>query len=148
MRGSFEIADLTDKTVVNLFAKSIANNQSIYINGHLLASNIKRNDNQSFKLDPATIQKGKNEYVVVGKRFRKRSEWDELNTNPGIIQVVVPAETWKRKAFNGQAQVIVKSTKQPGEITLTATSGGLKAGTLKITSNAATSRPTTEDFAK
>ncbi|HEX7585675.1 MAG TPA: DUF4982 domain-containing protein, partial [Prolixibacteraceae bacterium] len=148
LRGSFELSDLTSQTVVNLFAKSIANNQSIYINGHLLASNIKRNDNQSFKLNPATIQKGKNEYVVVGKRFRKKSEWDEPNTNPGVIQVVVPAETWKRKAFNGLAQVIIQTTKQSGEIKLTATSGGLTSGTLKVTSNAVISRPTTEDAAK
>ncbi|HEX7585938.1 MAG TPA: beta-galactosidase GalA, partial [Prolixibacteraceae bacterium] len=134
LHGSFDLPDLTSQTIVNLFAKSIANNQSIYINGHLLASNIRRNDAQTFKLDPTTIQKGKNEYVVVGKRFRKKSEWDEPNTNPGVIQVVVPAETWKRKAFNGLAQVIIQATKQSGEITLTATSGGLTSVTLKVTS--------------
>ncbi|MBV5314184.1 MAG: DUF4982 domain-containing protein [Prolixibacteraceae bacterium] len=148
LRGSFELPDLTDKTIVNLFAKSIVSNQSIYINGHLLASNLRRNDAQSFKLDLATIQKGKNEYVVVGQRFRKRSEWDEPNTNPGIIQVVTPADAWKRKAFNGLAQVIIQSTKESGEITLTATSAGLAPATLKITSNAAVLRPTTEDAMK
>ena len=148
LRGSFELTDLTDKTVINLFAKSIVEGQTISVNGHLLASNLRRNDNQSYKLDPATLKKGKNEYVVVGKRFKKRSEWDEPNTNPGVIQVVVPAEVWKRKAFNGLAQVIVKSTKRAGEITLVATSGGLTAGTLKITSTSATSRPTTEDVVK
>jgi beta-galactosidase len=148
LRGSFELADLNENTIVNLFAKSIVSNQSIYINGHLLASNLKRNDAQSFKLDKATIKKGKNEYVVVGQRFRKRSEWDEPNTNPGIIQVVNPADAWKRKAFNGLAQVIIQSTKESGEIILTATSGGLAPATLKIVSNAAVLRPTTEDAGK
>lgn len=148
LRGSFELPDLNDKTIVNLFAKSIVNGQSIYINGHLLASNLRRNDAQSFKLDPATIKKGKNEYVVVGQRFRKKSEWDEPNTNPGIIQVVNPADAWKRKAFNGLAQVIIQSTKQSGEITLTATSGELVPATLKITSNETLLRPTTEDAMK
>lgn len=144
LRGSFEIADLTEKTVVNLFAKSIVEAQTIYINGHLLASNLRRNDNQSFKLDLAMLQNGKNEYVVVGKRFKKRSEWDEPNTNPGVIQVVIPAETWKRKTFNGLAQVIVKSSREAGEITLTATSGGLTKGILIIGTTVATSRPRVE----
>ncbi len=148
LRGSFDLSDLTSQTIVNLFAKSIVTNQSIYINGHLLASNIGRNDAQTFKLDPATIQKGKNEYIVVGKRFRKKSEWDEPNTNPGIIQVIVKAEPWKRKAFNGLAQVIIQSTKQAGQISLTATSGGLTPATLIITSNAMVLRPTSEDVNK
>ena len=141
LRGSFDLPDLSSQTIVNLFAKSIAANQSIYINGHLVASNISRNDAQTFKLDPATIQKGKNEYVVVGKRFRKRSEWDEPNTNPGIIQVVIPAEPWKRKAFNGLAQVIVQSAQQPGEIVLKATAQGLTPTSIKLNAEATTLRP-------
>jgi len=70
--------------------------------------------------------------VVVGKRFKKRSEWDELNTNPGVIQVVTPAKPWKRKAFNGLAQVIVQSSQQPGEIILKASALGLTPTSIKI----------------
>jgi hypothetical protein len=36
--------------------------------------------------------------------------------------------------FNGFAQVIVQSSKDPGEIQLTATADGLQPSTLKITS--------------
>jgi beta-galactosidase len=39
---------------------------------------------------------------------------------------------WKRSLFNGLAQIIVRSTGQPGEITLTATSTGLSPAALKI----------------
>jgi beta-galactosidase len=141
LRGSFELPDLKSQTIINLFAKSIVQNQTIYINGHLLASNLKRNDSQTFKLDPTTIQKGKNEYVVVGKRFKKRSEWDEPNTNPGIIQVVIPADSWKRKAFNGLAQIIVQSAQQPGEIILKATGSGLTPAVITIKTEATTLRP-------
>jgi beta-galactosidase len=141
LRGSFELADLTNETIVNLFSKSIVENQTIYINGHLLASNLKRLDSQSFKLDNSTIKKGKNEYVVVGKRFKKRSEWDEVNTNPGVVQVIVPAEPWKRKAFNGLAQVIVQASKQSGEIKLKATSPGLTGSEIVIKAESATIRP-------
>jgi beta-galactosidase len=148
LRGSFELLDLNDKTIVKLFAKSIVSNQTIYINGHLLASNLKLKDNQAFKLDPASIKKGKNEFVVIGQRFRKKSEWDEPNNNPGIIQVLVPAPQWKRQAFNGLAQIIIQSAKQSGEIILTAQSEGLTPAILKISSNVAVLRPTPEDGVK
>jgi beta-galactosidase len=141
LRGSFDLPDLSNQTIVNLFGKSIAENQSIYINGHLLASNIGRRDDQNYKLDPATIQKGKNEYVVVGKRFKKKSEWDEPNTNPGVIQVVIPAQPWKRKAFNGLAQVIVQSTQQAGEIVLKASTPELTSTFIKLKAEPATLRP-------
>jgi len=141
VRGSFELNELDAQTIVNLFAKSIVTNQAIYINGQLVASNLGRSDAQSFKLDLSTLQKGKNEYVVVGKRFKKRSEWDEPNTNPGIIQVVQPADSWKRKAFNGLAQVIIQSTQQPGEIILKASSEGLATGVMKIKTEKSQLRP-------
>ncbi|MEN6308103.1 MAG: beta-galactosidase GalA [Anaerohalosphaeraceae bacterium] len=49
--------------------------------------------------------------------------------------------TWKRKTFNGLAQVILQSTPQPGDITLTATAEGLKPAVLKIPAQSATPRP-------
>ncbi|MHB8614837.1 MAG: beta-galactosidase GalA [Candidatus Acidiferrales bacterium] len=52
-----------------------------------------------------------------------------------------PDKTSRRKAFNGLAQVIVQTQKQPGDIVLTAHSPGLQSATLNITANAASSRP-------
>lgn len=49
--------------------------------------------------------------------------------------------TWKRKTFNGLAQVIIQSTGQPGDITVTATGEGLKPAVLKIPAAPATPRP-------
>ncbi|MGB6822596.1 MAG: DUF4982 domain-containing protein, partial [Candidatus Acidiferrales bacterium] len=46
-----------------------------------------------------------------------------------------------RRCFNGLAQVIVQSGKQPGDIMLTARSSGLQSATLKITAGAAPPRP-------
>ncbi|HXT11028.1 MAG TPA: beta-galactosidase GalA [Candidatus Angelobacter sp.] len=39
---------------------------------------------------------------------------------------------WQRSVFNGLAEVIVQSEKEPGEIKLTATSDGLKAGEVQL----------------
>ncbi len=141
IRGTFELPDITNETEVNLFTKSIVENQSIYVDGHLLASNIKRNaPNQSFRLDHNRITSGKNGYAVIGQRFRKASQWDEPNTDPGLIQIINPAGQWKRKTFNGMAQIIVQSTRRLGEITLSATSPGLKPAIMKIQTKAVTLR--------
>jgi beta-galactosidase len=55
-----------------------------------------------------------------------------INMDPRRVQLIYSTETWKRKLFNGRAQVIVQSTGEPGEIILTAKSGQLKQGELKI----------------
>ena len=149
VRGSFSLNDFNDQTVITLFAKSLAGNQSVYVNGKLLAKDLKRNDpKQVFLLDHNLLQKGKNTVVFEGKPFVKQNQWEEINTDPGTIKVFNPAPQWKRKTFNGLAQVIVKTTKQSGEITLTATSQGLSPATVKITSNGVILRPSTEDIQK
>lgn len=43
--------------------------------------------------------------------------------------------TWKRKAFNGKALVIVKSTEESGSFELTASGSGLKKDTVKVFTN-------------
>jgi beta-galactosidase len=59
-----------------------------------------------------------------------------------------PTPQWKRDTFNGLAQIIVKTTKQAGEITLTASSDGLTPATLKLTTTTLVLRPTTEIIKK
>ena len=46
--------------------------------------------------------------------------------------MITVAEKYNRKLFNGLAQVIVQTTGDEGEITLTATSNGLKKSEIKI----------------
>jgi len=58
------------------------------------------------------------------------------------------AAQWKRKTFNGLAQIIIKTTKQAGEITLTASSEGMTSATLKLNSKVTITRPTTESSTK
>jgi beta-galactosidase len=52
-----------------------------------------------------------------------------------------PAQTgWQRSAFNGLAQIIVQSSKIPGEITLTATADGLQPEKIYLQSQPCTPR--------
>ncbi len=138
IRGTFDVANLTDETEVNLFTKSIVENQSVYVNGHLIASNIKRDaPDQAFRLDHKIITPGRNVYAVVGKRFRKTYRWDEPNTDPGLVQTIAPPLQWKRSVFNGLAQIIVQSTRQSGDLVLKASAEGLEKREMRIRSAAA-----------
>ena len=80
---------------MRLLAKSLGEEQEIYINGHLIEKSMKRDDpNQIYLLDNSILRKGKNVYAIAGTPLVKRYRWDNLNTDPGIIQVTIPAGTW------------------------------------------------------
>jgi len=51
------------------------------------------------------------------------------------------AVAWSRSVFNGLAQIIVQSTKEPGEIKLTASADGLSPATVPVRSLPCTPRP-------
>jgi beta-galactosidase len=126
VRGFFELPSFDENATITLFGKSILENQSVYINGHLLAADIKRDaDSQSYKIDNKWLKPGKNVYAVTGQRFKRKYQWDEPNTNPGLIQVVYPEPEWTRNTFNGLAQVIVQSGKNAGSLKLKVNSEGL-----------------------
>ena len=142
-RGSFELpADLA-AAQVTFFYQAIGQQQSIYVNGHALAQNLpsEQASAQGYPLDKSWLKPGRNSLVVVSVPFVKKQTWDTFNLDPGTVQVITPAAAWRRKTFNGLAQVLVQGTRTPGEITLTATSPGLKASILKIKAVAAMPRP-------
>jgi beta-galactosidase len=65
-----------------------------------------------------------------------------LNPDVNVELVGQPAASeWSRSVFNGLAQVIVQSSKDAGEIKLTATAEGLQPATATITTQAAAARP-------
>lgn len=135
VRGSFELTSISDEMVINLFTKSIVENQSIYVNGHLIDANIPRDDpDQSYELDHSILVEGENTYAVTGQRFRKTHQWDEPNTDPGLVQVIEPVEQWRRKTFNGLAQVIVQTTDDPGEIQLNVHAEGMSDAGISLIS--------------
>jgi len=78
------------------------------------------------------LHPGNNVLAVVATPLldRRRSGGDA-----GSIQILTPADGWKRKVFNGLAQVIVQSTESVGEITLKANAPGLTSAVLKLQVN-------------
>jgi len=135
IRGTFDLPQITDSSRITLLTKSVCQVQTVYINGHLIVKDVSREaSGQEYVLDHSYLHPGKNIYAVVGPPLVKRNQWEILNTDPGLVQVITPSSSWKRRAFNGLAQVIVESEKIFGQITITASSKGLLSRTLSVES--------------
>ena len=144
-RGSFNLTEADLKAAVTFFYNSIGKQQSVFVNGKEIGKNLQENkQGDVFKLDASYLKAGVNTIAIVTTPLFKKQIWESVNTNPGLIQIVKPAEQWKRKLFSGLAQVIVQSTGESGEIVLTANSAGLKPGKVKIQTQAIRPRPTIE----
>jgi beta-galactosidase len=132
-RGTFILPDINKNDTVRFFYNSLGNNQSIYINGKLIAANIlKNNKGNTFVLDAATLNKGKNTIAITATPLLKDQPWDNVNMDPGLFQIISPAAAYKRKLFSGLAQVIVQVEEGEGEIILNGTANGLKMGSVKL----------------
>lgn len=135
-RGSFTLPADENAATVTYFYRSIGKVQSVYVNGRKLGGDMPENkDGAVFKLDHSLIHPGVNIVTIEATPLLKAHSWDAINTDPGKVQLLYPAGTWKRKLFSGLAQVIIQSTGEPGEIVLTAKSGKLKGGEIKITAS-------------
>lgn len=121
--------EISAKNTYTLFSKSILSVQDIYVNGEKIAENIQRDAPQSFILDSKLLKSGKNEIFFIGKKIKKSYQWDEPNTDPGVVGVKIPAKNYSRNLFSGKALVIVKTK---GKAVLRATSEGLKTAEISI----------------
>ena len=73
-----------------------------------------------------------------------RNNGGEGGLNPDVNVEIVgkpTASPWSRSLFNGLAQVIVQSTRNAGEIKLTARADGLQPAIATITTQPSTGRP-------
>ncbi|MGN6177888.1 MAG: beta-galactosidase GalA [Mucilaginibacter sp.] len=132
-RGDFTLPDSISNATVSLFYKSLGKVQSVYVNGRLLGADLElTKKGNAFQLDLSLVHPGKNSIVIVAKPLIKANIWANVNTDPGLLQLVYPANGYKRKLFNGYAQVIVQTTNEPGDIVLSAESAGLKGTAVKI----------------
>ncbi len=135
IRGTFDLPRIEPDTRITLLARSVEQVQDIYVNGHPIAKEVKRDaPGQTYVIDHSLVHEGENVYAVAGPPLVKRDRWETLNTEPGIVQVIEPAGKWKRRAFNGLAQVIVESTEGSGKIELKATSESLEKSSITIES--------------
>jgi len=141
-RGVFELPETKGQTVISLILRSLGEKQSVYINGKPIAENAGRdNAGHEFTLDQAMLHPGKNVVAVVATPSQGGRQGGGDAAGPGLIRITSLAGDWKRSVFNGLAQVIVQSTREPGEIALTATSQGLSQAVLKLQAQPTPIRP-------
>jgi beta-galactosidase len=134
-RGSFELPQNFSTSQITFFYQSIGTTQSIYINGKEIGKDLPKSEQgNTFEIPHAIVQSGKNRIDIITTPIGKKNDWDFVNDNPGTIQIFTPAQAWKRKLFNGLAQIIIQTTKEAGEITLEATGNNLKPAILKFNS--------------
>jgi beta-galactosidase len=144
-RGYFELPGKLSNSSITFFYKSIGELQHIYVNGVEVGNNLKYSDEgNSFILDHKILKEGRNQIDIIASPIKKKYDWDNVNSNPGVVQLYTPSLTYGRKLFSGYAQVIVQGTKEAGEITLTASGEKLKASTIKIKSSETVKRPSVE----
>jgi beta-galactosidase len=78
--------------------------------------------------------------IAVGVNNESGSGGLNHDVNVELIGKATSSE-WNRSVFNGLAQIMVQSTKDAGEIKLTATADGLKPVTATITTQPSAGRP-------
>ncbi|MCR5455477.1 MAG: DUF4982 domain-containing protein, partial [Bacteroidales bacterium] len=132
VKAEFNIDNFADNAAFTLYSKSILLDQDIYINGTKIASGIKRDAPQEFRLDRKILHQGVNTVYYVGKKIRKSSRWDEPNTELGTVGEKIPEGKYSRSLFSGKALVVIQTNGKSGSVTLSAKGEGLKDAKITI----------------
>ncbi|UPZ14139.1 beta-galactosidase GalA [Flavobacterium humidisoli] len=129
-KGEFDLKNSSASKNVSFFYKKIGVETVVFVNGNKVEPS--KDDSQKYVLNSAILQEGKNTIYIAATPLQKVKDWDVMNTDPGIIQVITPAESWKRKLFNGYAQIIIQKDENVKEVILSASAKGLRTGTLAV----------------
>ncbi len=129
-RGQFELKDYSASKNVNFFYKKIGVETVVFVNGNKV--NTSTEDPQKYILNSNILKEGKNSIYIIATPLQKIKDWDVMNTDPGIIQVVTPSKPWTRQLFNGYAQIIIQKENSDKPVILSASAKGLKSNTVTI----------------
>jgi beta-galactosidase len=129
-KGDFELKNNSDSNIVTFFYKKIGKETVVFVNGNKVEPD--KDDVQKYTLSKAILKEGKNTIYIATTPLEKIKDWDVMNTDPGIIQVINSAESWKRKLFSGYAQIIIQKEENAKEVVLSARATGLKSGVLIV----------------
>lgn len=129
-KGEFELKNNSSANVVSFFYKKIGVETVVFVNGKKVDPSSE--DPQKYILNTAILKEGKNTIHIVATPLQKVKDWDVMNTDPGIIQVITPAASWKRNLFNGYAQIIIQKEENAKEVILSASAKDLRAVSLSV----------------
>ncbi|HXQ81609.1 MAG TPA: beta-galactosidase GalA [Opitutaceae bacterium] len=136
-RFSVTAGDL-EASVVELWFGRIAGGVSVYLNGQKIGGPVDSRAPSVYDVK-ALLHPGENTIAVA------TDNWGPPPAGPGRgvllrLQDDPPAVHWRRSAFNGLAEVIVQSSREPGSLRLTARSEGLDPASLALQSRPAPPR--------
>jgi len=131
-KASFGL-DKVEGTHVTFYYKKIGVEAVVFVNGIKVSASA--DDAHKFVLDAKILKQGSNTIHIIATPEHKVHDWDVINADPGVLQVVTPAAPYTRKLFNGYAQIIVQPDGSGKTIELRATSKGVKEATLNLTVN-------------
>jgi beta-galactosidase len=139
IRGHLSVdAETLASPAVELWFGKIENGIAVFINGAKIGTTGDSRYASIYDVK-ALLHPGENTIAVTLANYGGVS-----GVNLGValrLQEKPSAIAWSRSVFNGLAQIIVKSSKQPGSLKLTASAEGLKAATLSIQAQPVTARP-------
>jgi beta-galactosidase len=133
LAGTFTLPSVPAGTL-ELDLPTLGAKTTLWLNGREVARDIDTSAvGPSLPIDPARLVAGANRVQLIVTPF-----YDKLNHIPeltrlGSIHAFTPAPSARRSLFNGLAQVIVQSTREPGEIRLTAKAAGLTPAECVVT---------------
>jgi beta-galactosidase len=127
-RATFSVPDVAEGERASLCLTTWCDSVSLWVNGIPVASCLKRqSDGHVIELPLGLLQEGPNQVTMLGAGL---GEWRERypdNFSPVHVRLERPAGQWKRRLFNGWAQVIVQAGKRAGTLKLSAYGDGLTA---------------------
>jgi beta-galactosidase len=142
LSGTFAVDAVAPGVEWHLFLPALGVRATLWLNGRELARDLDTSTNgPSLRLDPGRLVAGPNRIqLLVAPYGDGKNHMPEL-TRLGAVRVVTPAPQWQRRLFNGLAQVIVQSARDPGIVRLTAQAQGLAPGDSEVTLQSAAPRP-------
>jgi beta-galactosidase len=134
-RGTLLAKPLTPSTRLRLLLRHFGATSIVYLNGRKLGGFALTNDAPlpSVELSNDALRAGRNVLAVIATPFDSdKARERALKVPPAVVRVEIPAAPWRRRLFNGFAQLIVQSNGKPGPIRIVASSAGLAPAELRI----------------
>lgn len=129
-KGTCTLEDLSKDDAFTFFYQKVGIEAVVFINGTKVAPS--SGDAQAYPIEANLLKQGANTIHIIAPPIKKINDWDVVNTDPGIVQVVKRSEPWQRKLFNGLAQIIIQTDGSGKPAILEATANDLKSSTINL----------------
>jgi len=140
LSGTFTLPAVPDGTL-ELYLPTQGAKTTLWVNGRELARDLDTATvGPALQLDPAQLVAGVNRVQLIVTPFDDKLNHIPELTQFGSVHAFTPAPAARRSLFNGLAQVIVQSTREPGAIRLTARTEGLPPAEATVTARPAPRR--------